>query len=191
MPYTIYFDFETGGVLPTHPSIQLAAIAVDDASRKEVSSFEAKLTFDEKQATPEALTMNHYDKTVWDKEALSPPIVAKRFARWSAPFQSIPMVSARTGNSYTIGKLAGYNALTFDLPRLRDLFGTEFFPFAFQVRDILQRVIFHFDEHPSLLPPSNYKLPTVCAYFGINTDNAHEALADVRLTHALYERLRA
>jgi hypothetical protein len=29
---TVFFDFETGGVLETQPSIQLAAVVVDDAT---------------------------------------------------------------------------------------------------------------------------------------------------------------
>lgn len=35
----------------------------------------------------------------------------------------------------------------------------------------------------------NFKLTTLCEYFNIDIDNAHDALADITATHALYERL--
>ena len=36
----VFFDFETGGVLPSHPNIQLAAVAVND-DFAEMESYEA------------------------------------------------------------------------------------------------------------------------------------------------------
>lgn len=48
--YTIYFDTETGGVQPTHPTIQFAAIAVDNDTMEEVADFECKIAFDEASA---------------------------------------------------------------------------------------------------------------------------------------------
>lgn len=36
---------------------------------------------------------------------------------------------------------------------------------------------------------SNYKLTDLCAYFGVDTDGAHRAMADCRLTYQLFERL--
>lgn len=38
----VLFDFETGGVKPEHPSIQLSAIAVDE-QWNELDSFERKI----------------------------------------------------------------------------------------------------------------------------------------------------
>lgn len=187
--YTIYFDTETGGIELTKPTIQLAATAVDDKTGKEASYFEAKIAFNEKDADPKALELNHYDPKVWAKEAIAQDLAVKRFARWAEPFRSIALVSQRTGNSYTVGKLAGYNALTFDLPRLRQMFGDQFFPFSFQVRDVLQRVLFYFDEH-DVTPPENFKLSTVCSYFNISAGGAHDALADCRLTRVLYYRIK-
>jgi len=187
---TIYFDLETGGIEPRHPSIQLAAIAVDDATGKELEAFERKLRFDEAAADPEALKMNHYDAEVWKRTAVEPALAASDFARWVKPHSCIEMVSKRTGASYSVAKLSGYNALTFDLPRLRALFGTQFFPCSYHVRDVLQRAMFWFDEHPDVKKPENLKLGTVCTYFGIPIDGAHEALADVRATAALAQKLR-
>lgn len=188
MSYTIFFDTETGGVTPDKPTIQLAAIAIEDIGFAEVGSIELKLQFDEAKADPEALAMNHYDKSIWEKEALPPSVAKQRFDFWARPYQSVQMIS-KAGRPYTVGKLAGYNALTFDLPRLRELYGAAFFPFTFHVRDVLQRVLFYFDEH-KVEKPKDFKLGTVCEYFNIKVDGAHDALVDVRLTAKLLKRLR-
>lgn len=185
----IYFDLETSGLSLTHPVIQLAAVATRDG--KELSSFECKLAFDEKEADPKALELNHYDPAVWAKEAKSASEAIRSFDTWAAPYRSVKRTSQRTGNDYYLGQLAGYNALTFDLPRLRALYGTDFFPFSYQVRDILQRVFFYFDEHPLVTPPVDFKLSTVASFFGFTVDGAHDALTDVHLTHLVHRRLIA
>lgn len=101
------------------------------------------------------------------------------------------MVSKRTGKPYRVAQLAGYNALTFDLPRVRAMFGESFFPCSYMVRDVLQRMMFYFDEHPSLWKPENMRLTTVCEYFKIAPDGAHDALTDCRLAAALIRMIRA
>lgn len=184
---TVYFDFETGGV-NNEPSIQLAAVAVDEAW-KEVDSFERKIKFDPAECSPDALKINGYTAEAW-KDALPPSAVAVKFAQWIKPHSTVEMISQRTGNPYTVARLAGYNALTFDLPRLRALFGKNFFPCSYHVRDVLQRAMFYFDEHPDIAEkPKNLKLSELCAYFGIENAGAHEALTDVRMTVALHRRL--
>ncbi len=187
--YTVYFDTETGGVLPTHPTIQLAAIAVDDETLEEVADFEAKIAFNEDDADPEALKINHYDASLW-VGAFSAHDVAKLFAMWVRPYSSLQMMSKRTQKPYNVAKLAGYNALTFDLPRLRAMFGESFFPCSYMVRDVLQRMMFYFYEHPSLWKPENMKLSTVCAYFEIDPTGAHDALQDARMAAALIRKMR-
>jgi len=186
---TIYFDFETGGVLPEHPNIQLAAIAVDDATGGELAAFEQKIQFDPKQCATEALALNGWQEEAW-KDALPVPAVAAKFDSFLAPHKCVRMVSKRTGSPYNVAKGAGYNALTFDWPRLKALFGTRFLPMSYRVRDVLQRAVFYFDEHPDLRCPDDYKLSTICEYFGIKTEGAHDALVDVRLTAALYWKLK-
>ena len=186
---TIVFDVETGGVLPSQPTIQLAALAIDDASWRELDAFQVKIRFDEADCDPEALRINHYDPAVWKREAVSPTDAAAQFATFVRPRSTIEMISKRTGQPYSVAKLAGYNALAFDLPRLRALFGDRFFPCSYHVRDVLQRVMFWFDENHGA-KPANLKLGTVCEFFGIAIDGAHDALVDVRLTAALARRLR-
>lgn len=187
MTFTIFFDLETGGVQPQHPTIQIGAIAVD-ASGAEASSFECKILFDESKCDPEALAINGYTKEAW-KHAQTERATAASFANWLKPYASIEMVSKNSGKPYRVAKLAGYNAVSFDLPRPKALFGTEFFPCSYLVRDVLQRALFYFDERPSVTPPENFRLATVAAYFDIPTNGAHDALADARMSARLAARL--
>lgn len=183
--FTVVFDFETGGVEPQHPSIQLAAIAVD-AEWNEVASFNRRIKFDASQCDPAALEMNHYTAEAW-ADAIPPVLCATQFARWLRPYQSVSLLSKRTGRPYTVAQMAGYNT-PFDQPRLKALFGSSFMPCAFLMRDVLQRVLWHFDEHGAA--PENFKLTTVAAALGLDATGAHDALTDVRLTAAVYRAIR-
>lgn len=185
MSYTIFFDTETGGVLPHQPTIQLAAIAVQDGTWNEVAGFERKLKFDEKACDPEALKINHYDPEVWRLNAVPVAAAVMHFGKFCEPYRSIEMISKRTNKPYSVGKLAGHNAATFDLPRLRDMYGVNFFPFSYHVKDTLQRALWFFDEHPELKRPESLKLSVLCEHFGICVAGAHDALADVRMSAAI------
>lgn len=185
-PFTVVVDFETGGVEPHHPSIQLAAIAVD-ASWNEVASFDRRITFSEADCDPKALELNHYDTERW-KDAVPPRVCAAQFSGWLRPYQSVRLVSQRTGRPYSVAQCAGYNT-PFDQPRLKALYGESFMPCGFLWRDVLQRALWHYDEHGGA--PENFKLSTVAAALGIDTAGAHDALTDVRLTAAVYRALRA
>jgi DNA polymerase III epsilon subunit-like protein len=182
---TVYYDFETGGIEPKHPSIQLAAVAMDGAI--ELGAFEQKIAFTEADADPAALAMNHYTAQAW-VDAKSSGVTASRFAAWLRPFSTIDKTS-KAGKPYRVARLAGYNAAAFDAPRLRELFGTQFLPAEYPVRDVLQRAVFYFDENPESMPPANWKLSTLCAYFDIAIDGAHDALADARMCAALHRWL--
>lgn len=183
---TVYFDLETGGV-NDEPVIQLAAVAVND-DWSEAGSFEQKIKFDPAKCSPEALTINGYTEEAW-KSAVTPGAAIARFSQFLKPHSTVEMISKRTGNPYMVARLAGYNALTFDLPRLRAMYGDSFFPCSYHVRDVLQRAMFWFDEHSPNEKPKDLKLSTLCEYFAISTEGAHEALTDVRMAVALYRRL--
>lgn len=180
----IYIDTETGGVKPDHPTIQLAAVAMD--GDRELLSFEQNIIFDVAACDPEALKINHYSAEAW-RDAAFDYVVAARFAAWLKPFQSVTLTSKRTGNPYTVARWAGYN-IKFDEPRVRALFGASFCPLEMLGRDVLQAVLFHFDHRGD--PPDNYKLSTVAQHFGIATDGAHGALADARMCAAVARAIR-
>lgn len=189
MAKVVIFDLETGGVEMSHPVIQLAAIAVDVDTLAETSAFEAKLKFDVSKCDPKALEVNHYDPSAW-ASAMEPSQVVQRFSAWLRPHAWVPMVS-KAGKPYSVAMLAGYNAVSFDLPRLRALYGTSFFPCAFLVRDVLQRALFYFDERRNTREaPQNFKLSTIASHFGVNVDGAHDALTDCRLTAGVWRAIR-
>ena len=188
--YAVYFDLETGGVADTHPDIQLAAVAIEEDTWSEVGAFEEKIAFDVKEADPEALQLNHYSPEAWAKaEQISQ--VAFRFSHFLERFRSLAMISKRTGRPYSVAKLVGHNAASFDGPRLRRIYEklNRFLPADPRVRCTCQRALWWFDERR--IAPVDFKLSTLCQYFGIPVHETHDALADVRLTVQLAKALQA
>lgn len=175
----VFFDFETGGVSPDHPNIQLAAIAVD-SDWNELETFERKIQFKESDADPEALKMNHYDAALWASEAKREFSVVNDFAAFLNRHKSIELVSKRTGNPYSVARLAGHNAATFDGPRLSAMFKHYgvFLSAHPQVMCSLQRALWYAMETGAKF--ESLKLSVLCAHFGIPIPDAHDALADVR-----------
>jgi DNA polymerase III alpha subunit (gram-positive type) len=185
--FAVYFDLETGGTNDTHPDIQLAAVAIDEASWAQISSFEAKIAFDPATADPAALALNHYTPEGW-VGAESLVLVCARFASFLERFRSIEMISKR-GHPYSVAKLVGHNAASFDGPRLRRMFERceLFLPADPRVRCTCQRAMWWCDERG--IVPKDFKLSTLCQQFGIPVETSHDALADVRLTVALSKAL--
>lgn len=95
-----------------------------------------------------------------------------------------------------VGQLPwGHNAAEFDWPFLRAWYKHQdiFCPIANEVLCTLQRARWWFAhaEHPEVAPPGNFRLGTLCGYFGVPLEAAaHDALADVRATVDLYRMLR-
>jgi DNA polymerase III epsilon subunit-like protein len=188
-PRAVYFDLETGGVEPEHPDIQLAAIAVDEESWTELETFERNIAFDPDRAVLEALQINHYSPEAW-ADAQPRRLVLSQFIAFLDRHRTVRLVSHRTGRAYMAAKLIGHNAATFDGPRLIRAAKAESFwlPIDLRVRCTVQRAMWWFDER-RIEPPRDYKLATLCKYFGIPVNGAHEALTDVRLTIALARAL--
>src|ERR1019366_3616301 len=104
----VFFDLETAGLTSAHPDIQLAAIAVDP-DWNELDTFDEKIRFDISRADPEALKLNHYDPAIWEREALGECAVVKSFAAFLGPYKCVQLVSKRTGNPYSVARLAGHH----------------------------------------------------------------------------------
>jgi DNA polymerase III epsilon subunit-like protein len=96
------------------------------------------------------------------------------------------------GSSYHIAQLAAHNA-EFDGAFLRAWFGRLdlYLPAHPKVLCTLQRALWYFAERPELPRPKDFKLATLCDYFGVpfHAASAHEALADVTATLRLYAAL--
>ncbi len=162
----VFFDTETGGLRPEHPTIQLAAIAVrpntcgacdgsgtaptGDAGDScqacsglgsgdewiELETFERKIAFDVAKADPDALAMNHFDAAAW-KDAPPERIVVDEFAAFLNRHRSIELVSQRTGRPYSVARLGGHNVVGFDLERLAAMFKRHGVFFPVDFRSVL------------------------------------------------------
>ena len=169
-----------------HPIIQLAAVAMRDG--EQVGQFEAKLQFNPGHCDTKALAINRFAAQDWEL-AEEPPIVCQKFAKFLEPFKTIEKIS-KAGKPYKVACLAGYNAAIFDAPRLQKLFSDHqiFLPADYKVLDVFQLALWFFEVNPEGKPES-LKLSSVCNYFGVKLENAHDALADCIATAQLTEKL--
>jgi DNA polymerase III epsilon subunit-like protein len=189
----VYVDIESGGLEFTRPIIQIAAVSVD-ARLTELESIELKIRFDESAADPASLSRNKYDPAVWQREAIKPCAAAEKFAQFLSRHATFDMFS-RDGKPYCIAQLAGHNAERFDGPFLHAWYRRQkvFCPARYMTLCTKQKALWLFEEDRSLTPPRDFKLGTLCQYFGVRlrADEAHDALNDVRATVELYRAMRA
>lgn len=185
----VFFDFETGGLEPFRPNIQLAAIAVAP-DWSELEAFEAKIAFNESDAAPEALKVNHYDPIVWKEKAKPINEVVFSFDEFLGRHKSVECIS-KAGRGYTVARLVGHNAATFDKPRLDTAFKDAgmFLQAHPQVLDTLQLALWHFRGRDG--QPKNYRLSTLAEWFKLPVCQAHSALHDVRLAIGVAKAMEA
>lgn len=186
----VFIDLETAGVEPWRPIIQIAAIAVDSEFH-ELETFETKLRFDKSVADPKALRKNHYSPERWRREGRRSRDVGKDFAELLRRHGTIDQTSG-SGRVFQVAQLVAHNA-AFDAAFLQAWFGrlNLFLPASPRVLCTMQRAIWLFHENKSLTPPADFKLETLCQYFGVSlsAEDAHDALNDVRATVALYREM--
>lgn len=178
---TVFFDMETGGLADHAPIIQLAAVAMSRG--REAGAFIANVQFNEADADPEALALNHYDPALW-ANAQPLQFALSGFAAFLGRFPEIRMVSKRTGQPYRVARLAGHNASRFDGPRLFSAARSVdvFIPADLRVLDTCQLALWLSLRGD---PPADYNLGTLCALYGVALTEAHDALADCRATAQL------
>lgn len=189
MSFKVVFDLETDDKIPaTTQIIQIAAVAVD-GDYNELGQFSRLVKFDVTKASNEALSINHYDETTWKAHAKPVAVALAEFIAWSKPYHDQPRVS-KAGNPYRVGTLCGYNAASFDGPIVkRECERLKLFlPFDLRVRDAMQVAMSVCDFMGET--PKDFKLQTVAAHFGVEVENAHDALSDVRTTIGLMRRFR-
>ena len=188
---TVFCDIEVAGLGVGCPIIQIAAVAVD-ARLRELETFEVKIRFQVDGRSRKSAVVRCFEPTVWKRLARQPRDAARQFAEFLRRHATIDRVSARPGRPYRVAQLAAHNA-DFDGPRLRHWFRrqNQYFPASRRVLCTLQRALWLFHEETTLTPPADYRLPTLCEYFGVplGRDQQHDALADVRATVALYRAM--
>jgi DNA polymerase III epsilon subunit-like protein len=190
----VFFDLETGGLLPTSPIIQIAAASASSPDfSANLGNFQVKIKFDEAKADKEALEINHYDPAVWKEEAVPPLEALAQFSQFLRLHSSVEMASKRTGKPYSLAQVGGHNIVRFDLERIQAEYKARdiFCPISYiRVLDTLQGAFWFFQRHSSLPLPENFKLGTLATYFGLpKRGELHEALSDVLTTVDLATRL--
>ena len=173
----VCIDMETAGLEFQHPTIQIAAVAVQRGV--EIDSFERKLQFKMEDATEEALKMNHYDPAVWETEAVPPFHAISALSGFFKKYADV-MRQGKNGDSYKTCRVMGHNIAKFDMPRLwRQSKAMNIWLGADgHVLDTYHLAcwvgILTGDPHESLT------LDALCQRYGIDRLNGHSALADVR-----------
>lgn len=183
----VFFDLETGGIEPKHPNIQLAAVAVSD-DFEELASMEAKIQFNEADCDPVALEKNCYTPEAW-VGAITEISACFKLSQFLNGFKCIDMVSNRTNRPYSVARLAGHNVATFDNPRLKAAFERSkmFLPAHPLVLDTIQLAMWKYQRLGRKI--ESYKLGSLCELLEIPVVDAHDALADVRMTVRVAKRL--
>jgi DNA polymerase III epsilon subunit-like protein len=188
----VFFDLETGGLNPKrHPIIQLAAIAVNSALQP-LEAFEAKICFNVGEANRYSLRKNHYSPGKWAQLAAAPKSVAQEFADFLRRHATLPSVAAN-GSTYRVAQLVAHNS-AFDGPFLQTWYEKQgiYLPARRQVLCTMQRAIWFFSERSDETGPRDFKLPTLCQFFGVSFQaaDAHDALGDVSATLCLYRAIQ-
>lgn len=187
----VVFDLETSGLREdVHDVVQFAAIAVDEQWR-ELETLELKVHFDVTRADRQALEINGYDAAVWEKEALVAPLARGRIADFLRRHSTLTKTS-RAGKPYTVARVCGHNAATFDGRFLAAWFkrADQFLPAAcFEALDTL--ALARWASFVTPPGPRDHKLGSLCEWLGVVHGGAHEALADVRATVEVARRLSA
>ena len=179
-------DVETGGVEDRHPTTQIAVVAYDEETFDVIDELEIKLRFDETACDPKALKLNSYDRSLWEAEAITDGAALAKLTDFFEANRTWGLVSKK-GTPYVTAKLVAHNAV-FDIRRLRKLWGDAYTPFAWWYpHDTLQLALWKLSS--VVAPPANYQLGTLCHYFGIEVEGAHDALADCRMTIKLAQVL--
>ncbi|MDC0937039.1 3'-5' exonuclease [Pirellulales bacterium] len=180
----IFFDLETGGLdITRHPITEIAAIAVTAGSYCELETIDLKVQFDPADADPASLGLNKYDPNTWAMAALPAGDVAEKFASFCRRHATVDRFSKKTGKPYRVAELVAHNGESFDGPFIHAWYRRlgMYLPAAQHILCTKQRAMWLFKEDVTLSPPDNYKLRTLCEYFGTSRPD-HTALRDIRAT---------
>lgn len=186
----VFIDLETAGAEPWRPIIQIAAIALT-SDLQELECFEAKILFAERIADSKSLRKPHYSLERWQQEGRPVKDVLNDFSDVLRRHATVDQVS-KAGAVFQVAQIVAHNA-AFDSAFLNAWFARfdSFLPASPRVLCTMQRAIWLFHEDKRLTPPPDFKLGTLCSYFGVplRKSDAHDALADVRATVELYRAM--
>lgn len=196
--YVIVFDFETDGKNPdTANPVELAAVPIDlrNLEIEEENAFNIVMRPDD--IDNEDYVEVHEDTINWHasqrnqapneivkgwQEGLKEAEAWKEFVDWCKDYTK--------GTRYDSFPIAGgQNLRNFDIPIAMRLCKKHKTRYPFIKRDVFDLIDmstywFLFSNKP----PYNYKLETLCEYFGMSTEGSHEALTDVLNSAKLLSR---
>lgn len=174
-------DIETGGIPVSAPIIQIAAIAFIPRTGEILDEFEQKLQFNVADCAPEALGINHYTPEAWVGAVPTAQALKDLAAVYSR--HAVSARKSKKGGTYKVAIGGGYNS-GFDSERLfhRARQNNIFLPVDPRFLDVMQLALWKLDLE-------SYKLTSVAEYLGVEVENAHDALADVKLTAAVMQEL--
>ena len=160
---------------------QIAALAVD-GGLTELESFDAKVRH---------RGLSH--RSLAAGRGLIPCLAAEQFATFLRRYPAVNLI-CDDGRNRPVARLVAHNAERFDAPLLHDWYDSLsiFLPAARLALCTKQRAMSFFLEHPALIKPIDYKLGTLCEFFGVKLrpEHAHDAFNDVRATVELYRAIK-
>ena len=187
----VFCDIEPAGPHRRAPIIEVAAIAVESGSYRELDSFDAKVQFDvnDPYVDVDALGVSKFSPTTWEQYALSPHIAARNFTAFLNRY-AVRLPRPKGATPIRVAKLAAHNA-DFDNTRLRSwcrrhLKKTKgkrpFYPGSYLALCTVQKADWFFQDNQGITPPENLKLATLADYFQLKHRPDHKAINDVRAT---------
>lgn len=194
----VIYDLETGGHDPfTTEPLEISAVAVD------IQTFTIKGTFGFDEENNKRIIIKPTDFSLVHDKALEKNGIKREDLEGGLDqgvafkqFCDFCRLYAKTDSKWDAPYSAGYNIKGFDniiMSRLCQKYGYVdsegsaklFHPsHCFDLMDIC-RMWFHQTEDG----PSGYSLGSVCNFFGVSTDGAHEAMADVKMTALILKRM--
>ena len=187
MKKAFYFDVETTGLeKEQHALVQLACI-VEYGNTTDSLVLDIDPTTYNKSITISAQALEVTGKTLETLWAY--PTSKEQFEKFINFLDKHINKFDKTDKFYPIG----FNS-SFDMGFLIEWFADndhKYFGSYFHYKDIDVYKLYSLLLYELDMPQTeNHKLGTLCAYYGIQLENAHDALADIRATKELYSFLK-
>lgn len=195
LPYetiTVY-DLETTRPNPVDPQIEIIQFAAATADSETLvlidgTAIDIKIKFDLEKADPESIKVNSYDPDIWAKQAIPQNEAAWKINAYFGGRKTWKRIS-RKGKFGTVCKLMGFNNASFDdvvLRRMLDANGIAWPAASLWPTGTID--VMHMAQSIDMLEGnawSFYSLSDMCDRYGIDNEDAHDALADVKATLAV------
>lgn len=176
----VFYDLETSGLDERYNEIiQIAAYA--PLTGKEL---DIKVKFDISKADPKALEINHYNENAGDwLNAYDSTEARVEFTRFIKEHATLKRIAKVSGRPWYTAAVAGHNINKFDDKWMEVWYEDKFRPFEYRTYDTLTLALWVLPNRES------YQLGDLAEYFGISTENAHDALADVKMNAKVCAKL--